>query len=336
MPLGPLPSLLELLDLFERAHHPVLCSDGQRLRGVPAWDLKTLQHLSPAQVDAWTDCIGYAGSYPAPHGDDLVPVDLDEDEATGGFRYRCPTTFRRKTLSAAAVAVYALRVAPLLHAIADLLGIALALRAGVDAPHVEGTLWHLGRVKIGPAHTGVWVVRGLAQDLEAVFQRLYAPDLPDHGLVLSCGAVLPDGFVLPRHYRFVRIDTVIMQGPGGPCFDFSHLQRLLGTASTRPALGAAVVELPVRFDEHASTLTIRGNPKPWHIKGSRQAAAVRYLVDQAHKDRWQVDAAEILAAAYPDLPAGKSRRMQNLFSGNEEWKEYIDNPEKGRYALRIG
>jgi hypothetical protein len=91
-----------------------------------------------------------------------VPVDLDEDEATGEFRYRCPTTFRRKTLSAAAAAVNAVRVAPLLHAIADLLGIARALRAGVDSAHVEGALWHLGRVKIGPAHTDVWVVRGAA------------------------------------------------------------------------------------------------------------------------------------------------------------------------------
>jgi hypothetical protein len=53
MPSGlSLSSLLELLGLFERAHHPVLCSGGQRLRGVPAWDLKILRHLSPAQVDA--------------------------------------------------------------------------------------------------------------------------------------------------------------------------------------------------------------------------------------------------------------------------------------------
>src|SRR5690242_2679452 len=124
MPSGlSLPSLLELLDLFERAHQPLTCIGGQRLRGVPAWELKTFQHLSPAQVDAWTDCIGYAASYPAPCGDDLVPVDLDEDEATSGYRYRCPATFRCKTLPAAAVAVRAVRVAPLLHAIADLLGI---------------------------------------------------------------------------------------------------------------------------------------------------------------------------------------------------------------------
>jgi hypothetical protein len=91
----------------------------------------------------------------------------------------------------------------------------------------------------------------------------------------------PPRLTPPRHYRFVCVDTVIKQCTDGPCFDFNQLQRLLGTGSTRPALGAVAVELPVSFDAHASVLTIRGNLNPWHIKGARQAAAVRYLVEQA-------------------------------------------------------
>ena len=72
-----------------------------------------------------------------------------------------------------------------------------------------------------------------------------------------------------------------------------------------------------------------------HIKGARQAAAVKYLYEQARNGRWLVGAGEILAAAYPDKETGKSTRISSLFSGNEEWRDYLVNPEKGQYGFRL-
>jgi hypothetical protein len=92
--------------------------------------------------------------------------------------------------------------------------------------------------------------------------------------------------------------------------------------------------LPVHFDEYTNTLTIRTKIKPWTIKGERQAAAVRYMFEQAINDRWILPAAEILDAAYADKKTARSQRMQNLFSGNTDWEDYIDNPEKGKYGFR--
>ena len=54
----------------------------------------------------------------------------------------------------------------------------------------------------------------------------------------------------------------------------------------------------------------------------------------AMNDRWLLPAGEILGAVYPDKKTARSQRTQNLFSGNTEWKDYIANPEKGKYGFR--
>ena len=114
-----------------------------------------------------------------------------------------------------------------------------------------------------------------------------------------------------------------------PCIDMTLLHRILSL----PADGVLPPVTPVHFDEAGNVLTIRTKKKPWPIKGVRQAAAVRYMYEQARLDRWLLDAGEILAAAYPGKQVGKSQRMQNLFAGNNEWREYICNPEKGKYSF---
>jgi len=88
----------------------------------------------------------------------------------------------------------------------------------------------------------------------------------------------------------------------------------------------------VHFDEYTNTLTIRTKIKPWTIKGERQAAAVRYMFEQAINDRWILPAAEILGSAYADKKTARSLRMQSLFRGNADWEDYIDNPERGNMA----
>ena len=90
-------SLLELVDLFDRSIHAVVDGDGQRLRGVPGWDLSGRLALSDRDLAAWTDRIGFAGSYLAAYGDERVPVDIEEDDDPPARlvagRVRCPLPY---------------------------------------------------------------------------------------------------------------------------------------------------------------------------------------------------------------------------------------------------
>lgn len=325
-------SLLELLDLFERSRQPIADVEGQVLRGVAGWDLARITSMSPKALDAWLECVGYAGSFPAPCHDEHVPVELEEDDDPARYRYRCPETFRLKFVDAVDVAVYAVRPAILLGTVADLLDIPQAMRKGIESPAIDGVLWHLGKARIGPAHTDVWFVRGLAQSVDDVFRHLHSPTLPDQGLILTSGQPLPEFVRPPRNYRFAAVGDVLVDYVPTPTVDVDLLHRTLAT----PADGTLRPMLPVHFDEYANTLTIRSKSnKPWVIKGDRQAAAVRYMYEQAMNDRWLLSAGEILAAAYSDKKAARSQRMQNLFSGNTHWEDYIDNPEKGKYRFRL-
>jgi hypothetical protein len=325
-------SLLELLDLFERSRQPLADVDGQVLRGVPGWDLSRITSMPPKARDAWLERVGYAGSFPAPCRDEHVPVELEEDDDPSRYRYRCPETFRLKFLETAEAAVYAVRPTAFLGVVADLLDIPKALRKGIDSPSIDGVLWNLGKARVGPAHTDVWFARGLAQSVEDVFRHFHSPTIPDQGLILTSGQPLPEFVRPPRNYRFAAVRQVLVDYVTTPTVDMDLLHRTLAT----PADGTLRPVLPVHFDEYTHTLTIRSKSnRPWVIKGERQAAAVRYMYEQAVNDRWLLSAGEILAAAYSDKKAARSQRMQNLFSGNIHWEDYIDNPEKGKYRFRL-
>ena len=335
MPSKPLstPSLLELLDLFERSSQSLTDAEGQRLRGVPGWDLFPRTSLSARELAEWTECVGYSGCFPAPCGDERVPVELQEDSDPTRYRYRCPETFRKKYVAATEVAVYAVHVPMLLHVVADLVDVPQALRRGIESPAIDGVLWKIGKARIGPAHTDIWFVCSLASCIDDVFRHLHSQTLPDQGLVLSSGMVPPDFVRPPRNYRFASVHELIVDYLPEPRMDIDLLHRILSS----PADGTLRPVLPVHFDEYTNTntLTIRSKPKPWHIKGDRQAAAVKYLYQQACNDRWTLSANEILKAAFPDKKTFRSLRMQSLFSGNAFWEDYIVSDGNGQYGFRL-
>ena len=64
-------SLLELIDLFEQSGQPIADGDGQRLHGVPGWDLSRTLSLSDHDLSAWTECAVYYATEPNPDPEKL-------------------------------------------------------------------------------------------------------------------------------------------------------------------------------------------------------------------------------------------------------------------------
>lgn len=324
-------SLLELIDLFERSSNAVAGSAGQRLYGVPGWDSVRLSALSDRDLAAWTERIGYAGSYPATRGDERIPVDLDEDDDPERYSYRCPQTFRTKYVAADHVAVHAVPAVKLLTLLADLLGIPQAHRRGISMPAIDGVLWNLGKMRIGNVQVDVWLARGLASCIEQVFAHFQEASLPDQGLIFTTGQSLPRIVPPPRSYRIVPIAEVLVDYTITPNIDTGLIHRLLlASAGSKEEKS-----LPVRFDPFTNTLTIATkSDKPWSIKGPKQVAVVKYLVEQFVNGRTRVSAGDILLTAHGSSDAAKGKRVASIFSGNSVWEDYIEHDDAG-YGIKL-
>ena len=323
-------SLLDLIKLFEQSVHRVVGEDGQILTGILGWKLRQYEALDSERISEWCDCIGYAGYYPAPCGNDHCDVDVFQDDESDRYLYRCPESFQLRSIEPADIAIYHPREEQFLNAIAALLDIPLALRSGISKADIHGTLWRIGKVRVGHTLTDVWIARGLALSVDAVFQRLQQSDLSDLGIILTTGNSLPAIITVPRHYRVIPIKEVIDSTQNIARIDMEKLNRLV----TGVNIANEISMSPVHFDEYTNTLTIRTNPAPWMIRGPKQAAAIKYMVEQTNKGRGELSAAEILKAAYGAQSIGRSRRMQNLFSGNEVWRDYITSHRKGFWKFQ--
>ena len=326
------PSLLELIELFERSSHAIIDGTGQRLHGVPGLDLARRVALTERELAAWTERIGYAGSYPAVRGDEYIPVDLNEDDDPGRYSYRCPETFRTKYIPADSVAVHAVSEAKFLNHLADLLGIPQAQRGGITAPEIDGVLWRIGKMRIANAQVDIWLTRGLVTSIDQVFTYFQAASLPDRGLIFTTGNALPDIIPPPRSYRIVPIASVLVDYVVQPHLDTDLIHRLLGS----PTGSKLRKSLPVRFEPYTNTLVIATKPnKPWVIKGTKQVAVVKHLFEQFENGRHWVPAREILNSVYGPQKTGRSQRIQNIFSGNTIWEDYIAGDGNGHYGFNL-
>lgn len=325
-------SLLELIDLFERSADGIADGDGQRLHGVPGWELARCAALSDRELRQWTERLGYAGFYPATRGDERLPVEIEEDDNPERYRYRCPETFRTKYVSADAVAVHAVSEAKLLNYLADLLEIPQAHRRGITAPAIGGVLWNLGKMRIASALVDVWLTRGLATSLDQVFAYFQAASLPDQGLIFTTGQSLPCIISPPRSYRIIPVASVLLDYAIKPYIDVDLIHRLL----VAPAGSQVEKSLPVRFDPYTNTLVIATKAdKPWVITGKKQLAVVRYLFEQFKNGRTRVSAADILVAVYGSREAARGKRVPNIFSGNLIWEDYIAGDGNGQYWFNL-
>ena len=325
-------SLLELLVLFNQSNNTTLDSDGNRLHGIPGWWMCDKTDLAPNTLHAWATRVGYAGGIDVPCADDRIFVDIHETDDPSSYEYRCPETFCRKRVSADHVAVFDVNSTKLLNVLADLLNIAQVKRDGIQAPRIERTLWHLGEARIGPVMVPIWLARGLDVNVEATFESLLDTRLPAQGLILCPGPPLDRIIRPPRNYRVAYLHDALVDYSPTPCIDAHYLERIL----TSNEDGIMPSALPVEFSN--GVLRIRTKTDTWTIKGAKQCKAVAYMYEQAQLGRWELDASEILAAAYPERRTEESRKglkMQDLFKGNEKWREFIDNPAKGKYKFNL-
>ena len=322
-------SLLDLIELFEQSVQKVVDEDGQILTGIPGWKLSQYGTLDSEGISEWCDCIGYAGYYPASYGNDHCDVDVFPDDESDRYLYRCPESFQLRSIEPAEIAIYHPREEQFLNAIADLLDIPLALRSGISQADIQGTLWRIGKVRVGPTLTDIWVARGLALSVDAVFQRLQQTDLSDLGIILTAGNALSPVITAPRHYRVISIKEVIDSTQNKASIDMERLNRLVTGAN----FADEHQKSPVHFDEYSNKLTIRTNPVPWVIRGPKQAAAIKYMAEQAYNGRWELSAAEILKAVNGSKTHGICRRIPSLFNGNHDWHGYITNIRRGVWGF---
>ena len=327
----PIPTLqlLELINLFDRAQQLITGADNVRLQGIPGWELFSREILPGKLLESWFERVGDAGFYVVEADRESVPVEIEyDDDGTTG--YRCPDTFHRVPLHDREVGIYAVKTQPLLTLVADLLDISQADRRLLDTSHLDGSLWHLGSARLGQVRTEIWLARNVNGQLPSLLRFFNDRTLPEGGLILACGNPPPEIVTPPRDYRFASLPEALI--PVGKKTDIDT--HMLERALTAPAGIGTEPSPPVHYDSYTQTLTIRGIPEPWQIRGERQARAVQYLYEQWLKGREILQAAEILAAAYPDRPYTRSRRMQNLFSGSP-WEAYIAKPERGKYGFNI-
>ncbi len=322
------PLLHELLALFDRAQQSIAGAENVRLQGIPGWELFRGEVPRNPLLEPWLERVGDAGFYVVDADREPVPVEIEYDH-DGTIGYRCPDTFRHALLPEQEAGVYVVNPQPLLTLIADLLDIAQADRRQLDTAHLDGALWHLGPARLGQVRTGIWLARDTDGRLPDLLRFFNDRTLPEDGLILTCGNPPPEIVTPPRAYRLASLPDALIPVSEETDIDTHMLERVL----TAPAGITTEPSPPVHYDSHTQTLTIRGIPEPWQIRGERQAQAVRYIYEQWLKDRVMLDAAEILNAAYPPSAHSRSRKMQSLFSGSARWRTYIASPERGKYSF---
>ena len=85
--------------------------------------------------------------------------------------------------------------------------------------------------------------------------------------------------------------------------------------------------IPIQFGGFAQGVGLIDRIR--HIKGPKQIAVVKHLVEQFESERNRVPAGDLLIAAYGSRAAAKGKRVANIFSGNLVWEDYIEHDDDG-------
>ncbi|HMV58051.1 MAG TPA: hypothetical protein PKH05_05510 [Nitrospira sp.] len=321
--------LLDLIALFERSATPQSVREGSPLPGVPGSEVFCMTGIGEDQRTVWLNRIGDAAAISISTDDGPVVVEIEDGD--NGAYYRCPITFRQRLLTDNQAGLFAVDEPVFLNHLADLLAIPQAFRRGIGNPAIDGKLWCLGKARVGTLHTDVWVVRDLHGSYDEIFRYLSDPNQPDQGVVLTTSTGLPGRLERPRRYCFVSLADVLCEVAGKAAIDGQMIFRCM----TSPAGADMRPSLPVEYDELSGVLRINGK-EPWTIEGPTQRGIVRQLYDAYCKGHEAVKAGVLLkAVGCGGEQHGKSKKMQDVFSGNPKWKHYLHAPEHGMYAFKL-
>lgn len=321
--------LLDLIALFERSAVLQAVRDGSPLPGVLGSEVARMPSIGASEREAWLNQVGDAAAISVATDEGPVVVEI-EDSDDGAF-YRCPTTFRQRMLTDDQATLYAVDDPKFLNYLADLLAIPQAHRRGIAKPAIDGKLWCLGKARVGTLHTDVWIVRDLHGSYEEIFRYLSDSSQPDQGVVLTTSTGLPERLERPRRYCLVSLADVVSEVADQTAIDGQMIFRCMTSttgADMRPSL-------PVEYDEFNGVLCINGK-EPWTIDGPTQRGIVHQLYDAYCKGHEAVKASVLLkAVGCGGDQYGKSKRMQDVFSGNPKWKQYLHTVERGKYAFKL-
>lgn len=313
---------IALTQAFELAAHTIITREGTRCQGIADWEISPL--LKARIPESWLISVGHTRDYLADAGYEptLVRVMYDDDLTT--YYYRCPRTYVLHELHPNDTAIYRIHEEHLMMALAQLLELPVASRR--YAP-VTPNMWALGTLDINNVPFLVFVIRHF--DHRAASMMTYLKNIDAPALVLLMVDATP---IIPSclHITFVYIADVLMDVDGRVCLDRPRLEARVNFPHTkRPALHRH----SLHFDDVHHVLSIRGLPD-WWVKGEKQVNAIRYMVQQTLKGRYEMTAKEILDAARTQGQVSGAKRMQSLFSSSEQWRDYIVSPRRGIYRFR--
>lgn len=257
-----------------------------------------------------------------PYHDEEVSVDIEPDpDHPEIWRYTCPETGRRLTVSASEIWTYTIDYAWLVNNIAAQLSPESPPNLAVLIPAV---LWHAGAHAIGGRVVDVLVARRLDANLAAVVGFVQARTFRQPTLILATGR--PRRPLQTNVGRFVPLalaDCLYEQG-GEARLDTGYLAHAIGLPRA-----ALVTADQVHFDPASGKLRLPGKPEI-QFTGEQQIAVVHELYLAWQRGSPEVKAAELLKKAGSSSPT-----ITQLFSSKKEWRTYIANPKKGWYRLAI-
>lgn len=257
-----------------------------------------------------------------PYHDEEVSVDIEPyPDRSGIWRYTCPETGRRLTVSAAEIRTYTPDCAWLVQNLAFQLS--PSLQPDPEAL-ISGVLWHAGAHTIGERVVDVLMARRLDANLATVVGFLQTRTFRQPTLILSTGrSRRPIQTNVGRFIPLALADCLHDQS-GEARLDTDYLAHAIGLP--REAL---VTADQVNFDPASGKLRLPGKPET-QFTGDQQIAVVYELYLAWQRGSPDVKAAELLKKANTSTPS-----IPQLFSGKKDWRVYIANPKKGWYRLAV-
>jgi len=320
---------LTLTKYFELSYLSLIDTHGRSVTGVPYWEISSVDMKAlSASWDQWFYAVGYSGVIETSlHGEPtLVPVYKHDDK---DCYYRCLDRLTVEQVPKEDTAIYQFQREKFIRQLASIFWLEKTY-AHADVFRVSESVWMLSvGVSAAGVSASIYVVGGFYEHASEVIR--YFANMRQPTVVLSTSNFSLPHAGWPEHVSIHRLKDVISQGTHRLIVHDSPVSDDTNDCDGQMADAGCS---GVIFNASLNILSIEGKPD-WHIKGVRQALAVKYMYRQAKQGRWELPAKEILMAVKAPGQQGGAVRMQSLFSVSSGWENYISSPSRGYYRFNI-